>query len=1206
LQFLCSYRIAYLSLNARIIVKLMIIRYIKFLRIFFLSSLTIAGVTFSSYCTSYYVSSKNGNDANSGISTGSPWKSLDRLKQVLSSLRAGDVVYFEKGSEWDNTKLRLSDLTGTAASPIIFTTYGTGSQPRLKGSKAITTFSQKGNIWIKVDKSLPDYIALSRRVIPFVYINNKRFEVSRYPNAGYLNTNTTEVNDFLDAENNSWPENYWKNGLVVVNAVKWILDSRRINANAGSRLYFDDLPYLFENGSTSYLIRNHVNACDQPGEWAQQNDSLWINYSGNLNLQKVEVPVVDTLIGISNCKYIRFDGISFERANMFTLHIEGSIVTVQNCNMSDAGAELLLATEHCTITAAGNTLSYGRRGGIYLENSHGMIKNNTLKRFAFEGADNSEKNFGVSVANRYCDGITTVTQNTFDSVNIAYHGHLSNFESFITKNVVNHYGMTISDCAAIYFGTDYTASIKHVSRNIILNSMSDFAHGIYIDYNSRNIVADSNSISGSNLAIYVHVSMNNSIRYNNIVMPSLTMVYPWNSAVRFDEYLYNLGNREVTPIQGNALLHNNIVLGSGTNESAVMYFDVHNLSSNTINYNNYFDPYSADASVISNGDDYSSYRSFTLSDWANNTGQDHNSTFNKTNWLYNENLGVTKEDFVLLVTNPTNQEINYDLRSRNAEYLDVNGIHYSQTIKIPAYYSVILFYYKKGLMTNESPLINDQVFNIRQGLSSSGFIGNVVASDADEGQALTYSITSGNTEGLFRIDAATGSLYYTNTPVDLSVGRNYTIGVQVADNGSPVLMASATIGINIVPESDITYIDPANSNDPLADGSVLHPFDTWNDVSWKEGQTYLQKAGTTSEQVSLSVNASSVILGRYGDGTNPELVFTTDNYGIRIFNLQNIRFESLNIQSANAICCLYMLGTDVNNVDITGCEFKSAFNGIRTDGDNITISYSNFTVGGSSIISYANTTKIYYNLFKENAFSIDYKSNSAKNYLYNNLFYGNKTSISLDMAYMVSFNNLFYLLSQDDKAIKSEIVPENSNHNLYFPDLPGFITIAGEAMNSLQQYSMLYKVELNSLNSNPLLVDPANNDFSVQESSPVIDAGKDIGILNDYAGNAVPLGGTTDIGLYEKKSEIQDLRVALFPNPASGIINLTFFNGTFEGGSLTVMSLTGTILKNILLPKGVNHVVDLNAGGKKLDSGTYLLSIKSIEAKPFNQKLVIF
>ncbi len=55
--------------------------------------------------------------------------------------------------------------------------------------------------------------------------------------------------------------------------------------------------------------------------------------------------------------------------------------------------------------------------------------------------------------------------------------------------------------------------------------------------------------------------------------------------------------------------------------------------------------------------------------------------------------------------------------------------------------------------------------------------------------------------------------------------------------------------------------------------------------------------------------------------------------------------------------------------------------------------------------------------------------------------------------------------------------------------------------------------EPNSQNADPLFTDPNNNDFTLTYLSPAIDAGVDVGLSEDYAGN--PIYGLPDIGAYE-------------------------------------------------------------------------------------------
>lgn len=82
-----------------------------------------------SYAANYYFSSSTGNDANSGSQT-SPFKTITKLNGL--TLVAGDKIYFKKGDTF------IGQITvgysGTATSPIVFDSYGTGNLPILSGS----------------------------------------------------------------------------------------------------------------------------------------------------------------------------------------------------------------------------------------------------------------------------------------------------------------------------------------------------------------------------------------------------------------------------------------------------------------------------------------------------------------------------------------------------------------------------------------------------------------------------------------------------------------------------------------------------------------------------------------------------------------------------------------------------------------------------------------------------------------------------------------------------------------------------------------------------------------------------------------------------------------------------------------------------------------------------------------------------------------
>ncbi|MCD6346820.1 MAG: right-handed parallel beta-helix repeat-containing protein [Bacteroidales bacterium] len=73
----------------------------------------------------YYLDSSRGNDEANGISSNTPWKSLNKLNSV--SLKPGDSVLFASGSFWSQT-LIISE-SGLEDAPITYSSYGQGDKP---------------------------------------------------------------------------------------------------------------------------------------------------------------------------------------------------------------------------------------------------------------------------------------------------------------------------------------------------------------------------------------------------------------------------------------------------------------------------------------------------------------------------------------------------------------------------------------------------------------------------------------------------------------------------------------------------------------------------------------------------------------------------------------------------------------------------------------------------------------------------------------------------------------------------------------------------------------------------------------------------------------------------------------------------------------------------------------------------------------------
>ncbi|MDY0025211.1 MAG: cadherin domain-containing protein [Lentimicrobium sp.] len=97
---------------------------------------------------------------------------------------------------------------------------------------------------------------------------------------------------------------------------------------------------------------------------------------------------------------------------------------------------------------------------------------------------------------------------------------------------------------------------------------------------------------------------------------------------------------------------------------------------------------------------------------------------------------------------------------------------------------------------NQAPVITNQTFDLQQTAAQGTLIGIIQASDPNAGQTLTYTIISGNSNGIFGLNSGTGALTVL-IPEGLTPGPKY-LDVRVTDNGSPSMYTEAVITIDVI------------------------------------------------------------------------------------------------------------------------------------------------------------------------------------------------------------------------------------------------------------------------------------------------------------------------------------------------------------------------------------------------------------------------
>lgn len=101
---------------------------------------------------------------------------------------------------------------------------------------------------------------------------------------------------------------------------------------------------------------------------------------------------------------------------------------------------------------------------------------------------------------------------------------------------------------------------------------------------------------------------------------------------------------------------------------------------------------------------------------------------------------------------------------------------------------------------NESPVIAGQQFTIAENSPSTTLIGNIAATDPDQGAAgtLTYSIGAGGPTNVFSLDSTTGALSVLDgSRLDFEQQSTWLFPVIARDNGSPALSSTATMTVRI-------------------------------------------------------------------------------------------------------------------------------------------------------------------------------------------------------------------------------------------------------------------------------------------------------------------------------------------------------------------------------------------------------------------------
>ncbi|NQV17552.1 MAG: T9SS type A sorting domain-containing protein [Armatimonadetes bacterium] len=343
-------------------------------------------------------------------------------------------------------------------------------------------------------------------------------------------------------------------------------------------------------------------------------------------------------------------------------------------------------------------------------------------------------------------------------------------------------------------------------------------------------------------------------------------------------------------------------------------------------------------------------------------------------------------------------------------------------------------------------------------------------------------------------------------------------------------------------------------------------------------------------------------------------------------------FES-NESTSAMICGLTITGANdtaircdnssptLKNLIITG---NSGFNGggLYLNYSNavlldLVISYNSaeFAMGGGFCLNYSNP--ILKNLVishNEAAYGSAISIHSCPDLIFENL------TISENINYEPYVFGSVYIVASNNLVMKNCISWNNENEEIYLDDYFEVTHIdisysdIENGINEIYVGMMAsYDWLEGNIDSDPLFVDPQNDDFHLTENSPCIDAG-------DPISNPDPDGTITDMGaLYfhqgtdaeKNQLTIQDLQLSNYPNPFNPETTISFIvENETELTELNVYNIKGQKITTLLqtrLSAGQHFVVWDGTDSRRLHltSGVYLFGVKNGQCENFIKAILL-
>jgi parallel beta-helix repeat protein len=468
-----------------------------------------------------------GNDANTGRTADQAWRTLGRLQSELNAggVTSGDQVLLARGNVFTGS-LRLGATTqGTAAAPIVFTSFGTGAAPIINGLAALSAWQAVGNNrWRTTCTTCvitPTFLLLNGEPQPLA-----RWPNLDAPNQGYRSyasfSGRSSINDpTLPANSN------WTGGDVVLRSVAWVLDRLPIVSQSGGTLTFASPASYDIQAGYGYFIQNHLDALDRDGEWVYDAaaKTITLQLSSDPAAQRIEIPAQRNVLELRGSTYITFRGLDVRGAAQDLINADDcSHIVFDQMNLRYNG-NIALQTGACrNITLSASSARDSMNVGLQMQPCNSCrVSGFTLERvglLAGLGGSGDLQYFGTILG-----GDNFVIENSVLR-NLGYVGISLYGPGIVRNNVVSAFNRVKIDGGGIY---TYRQSDVVIVNNIVRDASGSSAgtpwtgtgtNGIYIDDNAERVTVHGNTIANvSGASIYLHNTRDVTVTNNLIFNP---------------------------------------------------------------------------------------------------------------------------------------------------------------------------------------------------------------------------------------------------------------------------------------------------------------------------------------------------------------------------------------------------------------------------------------------------------------------------------------------------------------------------------------------------------------------------------------------------------------------------------------------------------------------------------------------------------------